>query len=94
MHLYILVGVPEYLYRFVLKMMQCILVMNAYFPPIGQWNPCYKGINPDHIIPKLQERFLEQATLKAGDEGFKKSLKYITNTEPYSQSMWYIQKIL
>lgn len=47
--------------------MQCILVMNAYSPPIGQWSPCYKGINPDHIIPKLRGRFSELAILKAGD---------------------------
>ena len=47
-------------------MMQCILVMNAYFPPIGQWNPCYKGINPGHIIPKLRGRFSEPVILKAG----------------------------
>ncbi len=69
MHLCIPVGVLEYLYRFVLKMMQCILVMNAYFPPIGQWNPCYKGISPDHIIQKLRGRFLELVILKVGGLG-------------------------
>ena len=94
MHLYILVGVLEYLYKSVLKTMQCISVMNAYSPPIGQWSLCYKGINPDHIIPKLQGRFSEPAILKAGGEEFRKFLKCVTNTELYNRNMWYIQRIL
>lgn len=94
MRLCILVGAPEYRYKSALKTTQCILVMNVYFHLIGRWNPCCKGINPGHIIPKLRERFSGQATLRAGDEEFKKSLRCVTNTEPYSRSMWSIQKIL
>ncbi len=52
MRLYILVGVPEYLYKSALKTMQCILVMNVHFLLIGQWSLCCKDINPDHTIPK------------------------------------------
>lgn len=66
MHLCIPVGVPEYRYKSVLKTMQCISVTNVYSHLIGRWSPCYKGINPGHIILKLLERFSGQATLKAG----------------------------
>lgn len=70
------------------------IVMNVYFPLIGQWSLCYKGINPAHIILKLRGRFSEPAILKVGGGGFKRFLKCVTNTELYNRNMWYIQKIL